>query len=339
MSCTNPYPPAPTTRSLTHYWPRPVNELAQLTPPNFTAEEKERHRIYCYLLMALLADYWTPRKSSKTSSPGASPLYLGHNIAALAVNEGGEILGFDFNHNEIFNSSVEHAEARLLRRLFSRPDYLFPTAYFTFPRGSGSGLFTAIIDAAKDAFENIAAKVEEQKSHYSNALKNVTIYTSLESCAQCSGMMALGAVKRVFYLQPDSGQNAVGNILYNLNLGSSCDAPEPVPACAIDLKQFDALEQEYSKFSVAFTAPTKSTLAVTKQKPASITSFLCTDSARDIFNRTRKALQGAQLKHPTFNPDPSSPGRFLTNAEVLEHAKTFWSVARSHGRRGTPHPR
>src|SRR5438046_1203649 len=104
MSCNTPYPPAPTTGSLTCYWSRPVHDLAQLTPPTFTGEEKERHRIYCYLLMALLADYWTPKKLSKTSSPGASPLYLGHNIAALAVNEGGEILGFDFNHNEIFNS-------------------------------------------------------------------------------------------------------------------------------------------------------------------------------------------------------------------------------------------
>ena len=45
--------------------------------------------------------------------------YLGHNIAAIAVSPTGRIVDFDFNHNELFNSSAEHAEARLLRRLFA----------------------------------------------------------------------------------------------------------------------------------------------------------------------------------------------------------------------------
>jgi tRNA(Arg) A34 adenosine deaminase TadA len=147
----------------------------------------------------------------------------------------GEILGFDFNHNEIFNSSAEHAEARLLRRLFSQPDHLFPTGHFTFLRNPSSGPFEELKDIAKDLVEGIALEFSKHKSHYSNSLKDITIYTSLESCAQCSGMMALGAVKRVVYLQQDAGQNAIGNILYNLNLGSSYYAPEPIPACAIDL--------------------------------------------------------------------------------------------------------
>src|SRR5262249_43677080 len=43
--------------------------------------------------------------------------YLGHNIACLAVDGDGDIIDFDFNHNEVFSSSVEHAESRLIRRL------------------------------------------------------------------------------------------------------------------------------------------------------------------------------------------------------------------------------
>jgi tRNA(Arg) A34 adenosine deaminase TadA len=320
------------------FWSKRVSELAQLTPPDFVDEEKERHRIYCYVLMALLADYWTAKRSSMSSRPGASPLYLGHNIAALAVDDVGAILGFDFNHNEIFNSSVEHAEARLLRRLFSRPDILFPDAFSTLQRGSQSGFIAETIDAVKDGIENVAARVHGRRSHYGLALNKITIYTSLESCAQCSGMMALGGVKQVFYLQSDSGQNAIGNILYNLSPGSSYHAPEPVPACAIDVPQFDALSLAYSSFSLASTPSTKSGSAGTRRTPPSITSFLCTDDARDIFEGARQRLRRERLKYPTFAPNTSARP-CLTNAQVLDHAKRFWEVARSHGRRGTPHPR
>ena len=43
--------------------------------------------------------------------------YRGHNIAALAVGPTGKIIDFEFNHNKL-NSSAEHAEARLVKRVY-----------------------------------------------------------------------------------------------------------------------------------------------------------------------------------------------------------------------------
>src|SRR4029453_8314478 len=47
------------------------------------------------------------------------------------------------------------------------------------------------------------------------SLQNVTLYTSLESCAQCSGVMSLGGVKQVVYLQNDFTAYMIGNIMFN----------------------------------------------------------------------------------------------------------------------------
>ena len=65
---------------------------------------------------------------------------------------------------------------------------------------------------------------------YGNALNGVTVYTSLESCAQCSGVMTLAACRRVVYLQTDPGQYRVGNSLYNLS------RPAPKKATERDLR-------------------------------------------------------------------------------------------------------
>ena len=44
----------------------------------------------------------------------------------------------------------------------------------------------------------------------------VTLYTSLESCAQCSGVMSLAGIKQIVYLQNDFTAYKIGNIMYNL---------------------------------------------------------------------------------------------------------------------------
>ena len=50
--------------------------------------------------------------------------YLGHNIACIAVDGNGEIIDFDFNHNDFFRSSAEHAESRI-------PTVWNPNLYFS----------------------------------------------------------------------------------------------------------------------------------------------------------------------------------------------------------------
>ena len=54
---------------------------------------------------------------------------------------------------------------------------------------------------------------------YGTLLADVSIYTSLESCAQCSGIMALANVREVAYLQYDQGQYLVGNLMYRATRG------------------------------------------------------------------------------------------------------------------------
>ena len=63
------------------------------------------------------------------------------------------------------------------------------------------------------------------RADYSNVLEGVTIYTTLESCAQRSGIMALAKVGSVVFLQTDPGQYSIGNIMRNMTFGTKLEAP------------------------------------------------------------------------------------------------------------------
>ena len=136
---------------LKHYWTRPLGEIVHV---DYAKELKdpaaqERHRIYSYLLMRLIHRFWNGNKNGPFGTyPQRSgqlergrtdrysgdinersdkahiawDRYLGHNIACLAVDGVGHIIDFDFNHNALFRSTAEHAESRLVRRLFSLTD-------------------------------------------------------------------------------------------------------------------------------------------------------------------------------------------------------------------------
>src|SRR5215216_3468107 len=126
------HPPPPSEEPLRTYWNGPVHQLVQLPAPVLCPGAVERHTIFCLLLMGLVSRYWNgnkrgpngtyPWRAKQLKADGRSYLggdYLGHNLACIAVNSRGQIIDFDFNHNEIFSSSVEHAESRLVRRVFS----------------------------------------------------------------------------------------------------------------------------------------------------------------------------------------------------------------------------
>jgi tRNA(Arg) A34 adenosine deaminase TadA len=291
---------------LAQYWQKRVSDLIQvkLAPELANEGVKEHHRIYSLLLMALIVRFWNgnnngplgiyPQRDSQKSGdqdPSADyyrymgdmntsddpqrvgwDRYLGHNIACLAVDGNGEVIDFDFNHNNFFRSSAEHAESRLVRRLFSLAD---------------------LVDNWKTG-QRIPGKSR------AFALKDVTIYTSLESCAQCSGVMSLGRVKQVVYLQNDPGAYRVGNIMYNLagreipGDGSAL-AALPIAASEIGLPYLSELNEKYEHFrdesadgekrndlSRAYFMQSKRSAPNFTQ---SITSFLCTDVARDVFLR------------------------------------------------------
>jgi tRNA(Arg) A34 adenosine deaminase TadA len=320
---------------------------------------QERHRIYCYLLMKLILRFWNGNKSGplgvypqrdRRQLAGPKPAddsprryvgdmnpnpdrnrpnwdrYLGHNIACIAVDGNGSIIDFDFNHNAFFRSSAEHAEARLVRRLFSLTDIF--DSWKTGPRLNN-------------------------KPHAAS-LGDVTLYTSLESCAQCSGVMSLAGVKQIIYLQNDFTAYKIGNIMYNLanrteikdakgNIVTIPGAPVPIPGSEIGLEEFALLNQGNLDFANRMMAGAEFFFKAADgsvDRDPSITSYLCTDDAFEIFEKGSKNLDGLALrspKYPYVDPPPDDPNRILTNEECLIEAANFYQYVDIEGYRGSPH--
>ncbi len=328
---THSQAPSGLSPQLRSYWSRPVSELATLREPIPNVAEQERHRIFALMLMSLVHEYWNGNKRGRrgqypwNEDPAMGPHldedYLGHNIAAIAVNGDGTVLDFDFNHNRLFNSSAEHAEARLVRRAFALAQL--------------SDTWRADVDGRPPPHRAL--------DDYTT-LADVTIYTSLESCAQCAGAMALGRVKRVVYLQTDPGMYFVGRILRNLT-DESLRAPLPFSGGEIGLGYFERLDAAAADFSARvisepfWIGPDRS-----DNKP-SVTSFLCTKPARDIYGEARAEFQ-ALVADPTrltagdYRPgtsDGTPIASAKTNREALAEAADFFTYAVTSVRRGTPH--
>jgi tRNA(Arg) A34 adenosine deaminase TadA len=334
ISKSTTYPPRPDSGRLHELWDAKVKELVLLPVPAFEDGQKERHALYCSLLAALVAHYWNGNKRGREGTypwrekqklPNGTYKggdYLGHNIACIAVDGLGEVVDFDFNHNELFNSSVEHAESRLVRRVFS-------------------------LAQLSDGWATRKSTAPHPPLPYSNVLNDVTIYTSLESCVQCSGIMVLGSVKEVVFLQRDPSQNSIGNILRNLSpADASFAAPLPIPADAFDFEPFTSLDQRYRQFQqkvaeTPFYIPSSSAGASKYDHSPSMTSFLCNDDAMDVYNAERdKFGKTLTAQYPTYKPkSPTGQEnpKTLTNQDVVDHVQRFFSYAISDGRRGTPH--
>jgi tRNA(Arg) A34 adenosine deaminase TadA len=322
-----PDPPVLDPQSpLATYWDKPVCELATLDDAKMPPELKERHYLYSLLVAALVSNYWN---GNKRGQDGTYPWrekqrlpngiyrggqYLGHNIACIGVDGIGEVIDFDFNHNEIFSSSVEHAESRLVRRVFS-------------------------LAQVYDDWRMRRPEDLPKSQGYANLLSNVTIYTSLESCAQCSGIMALGQVKSVVYLQHDPGQFVIGNILWKLTT-SNLKAPLPISADQFSFPYYRALNDAYKDFySRVLQEPFYIDAKGTKDNTQSITSFLCTDIAKSAFDQAAEELKSFTVKYPEYKPTDTEANnpRLLTNLQIQGHTRDFYAYAVASGRRGTPH--
>lgn len=334
--------------NLGRYWTKPVAELAGLPHRTFCSEEAERHRIFSLLTFALIDGYFCgnkngdqgeyPWRSGQRRPDGVykGGRYLGHNIACIAVDENGELVDFDFNHNELFNSSAEHAESRLVRRVFS-------------------------LNQIHDKWQ-LFGPLPLDRREYGTTFYGLTIYTSLESCAQCSGVMTLANAKSVVYLQSDPGQYRVGNMLYNLTRKmdsgaqlagahavrpktvSKYGAPEPIDASAFGFGYKEQLEDGYEQFAKQVKADPerfwwRSAPDAAPNTSDSMTTFLCSDLARDVFAAAAGELASMTVAHGDFAParaDGKNDG-VKTNAEALEQARAFLRHAVEVARRGTPH--
>jgi tRNA(Arg) A34 adenosine deaminase TadA len=330
-------------------WNKPVSSIATLDPIELEPPAKERHRIYALALMSLLRQNWNGNKKGVIGNYPARPNqiwreldkdlflyrprqvsdldvgeqrkvdYLGHNIACLAVDGDGDIIDFDFNHNEVFSSSVEHAESRLIRRIFS-------------------------LTQLEEGW-NLAGNPDA--SAIASNLSNVTVYTTLEPCAQCAGIMTLAAVKEVVYLQKDFGTFCIANILYNLTKHDparpSVSAPRPIRASEIGLPYYDELNSAYEKF-FKNAAIEPFSLPKPANPDQTVTSFLCTDTAYESYKDADSNFQRLQLEYPDWSPpvkqtlkDSGVVPQTKDNKTVLANAQAFIKRMAQVGRRGTPH--
>jgi tRNA(Arg) A34 adenosine deaminase TadA len=292
--------PAVDNDKLKEYWCSPVSELVALREPALSDADVQRHRVFSLMLMALVHHYWNgnkkglkgeyPWNETGDKGPHGDGDYLGHNIAAIAVDAHGRVIDFEFNHNELFNSSAEHAETRLIRRVYAM--------------GQVSDTWIEGDAPARDGGATFA---------------DITVYTSLESCSQCAGAMALARVKEVVYLQTDPGMYLIGNILRNLT-DDKLRAPRPIAASEIGLPYLAELNDEFSRFKVEVESKPFHVLGKREDRSQSVTSFLCTKVARDIYGRARREFEAL--------PATSDPVR---------EAAQFLRYATENGRRGTPH--
>jgi tRNA(Arg) A34 adenosine deaminase TadA len=308
-----------------------------VSPENYKIEEgqKERHRLYCYLLMAITKHYWNGKKYGNN---GEYPLnmvnhgkfenndYLGHNIASIAVDAYGDIIDFEFNHNNIFNSTTEHAEARMIKRVIS---------------------LTQINDSWKTKLNTNLGNKKDKK----NTFEDVVIYTTLESCSQCAGIMALARVKEIVYLQTDPGMYLIGNILRNLTRKiedvpgtGGFLSPMPISGRDIGLDSFDELNTNYKKYKeIVKEVPFYRPFNGEANYSDSVTSFLCTDYSYKTYKNISEKFEQMNdfdLKYPDYKPTYNN-GEIIdsskTNKAVLEEVKDFFNYAKEKGFRGTPH--
>lgn len=348
-------------------WNKPLNQVVAIdldlhrdAPELAEGGMRERHRIYCHLLMKLIVRFWNgnkrgplgvyPRRAQQEDVAQAPPQpgqparyrgdmmgnpgglrvnwdrYLGHNIACIAVDGDGEIIDFEFNHNDLFRSSAEHAESRMVRRLFS----------------------------LTDIFDNWRTGQRVGKPRAAS-LSDVTLYTTLESCAQCAGVMSLAGIKQIVYMQNDFTAYKIGNIMYKLanrvdvidlqgHVTTIPGAPIPIAGSDIELEEFDRLNAANLAFAKDIVAAGKANDLTRaffvphdgeSDFDPSITSFLCTDAARAIFVDGAAKLD-AELKYPTFSNRPDDKD-VLTNEDCRAHCRSFYTYADIEGYRGSPH--
>ena len=335
---------------LAKYWDAPLHEVATVPLFECSPEDAERHRICCQMVMALVAGYWNGNKRGaggdypwrpNQQNPGGlyqGGDYLGHNIACIAVDGNGSIMDFDFNHNEILNSSAEHAEARLVCRVFSLNQLYrgwatrakHDQALEAFSRLAAQPAFNAAEAAARSGLPPMS--LPPKSVDYMSVLSDVTVYTSLESCAQCSGIMALGKVKAVVYVQRDYGMYAIGNLMRNLTT-DALRAPLPIPASDIGLPYFDQLNDGFRAFFEQVQNTPFWINGDKVDKSPSITSFLCTDTAKQIVESAATEFGRCEAAFPEFRPRTEA----RSNQELLTHARDFLEYAVTFGDRGTAH--
>lgn len=135
-------------------------------------------------------------------------------------------------------------------------------------------------------------------------LKGYTLYTTLEPCAMCSGMMTLTQVTRTVFGQRDPDY---GDALQRLQLDSRACAHGygPYPRAV-------AVEQAPDVVSAGLDS------AYQRRQPERIVAFLASGAARPLFARAAARLARYRVQHPENQARLDSARRFLARLPRTE---------------------
>ncbi|MEJ2199679.1 MAG: hypothetical protein P8X63_01490 [Desulfuromonadaceae bacterium] len=232
------------------------------------------------LKLAPEAIYWQTERDYIGALAAYSVVYQGwqtdnkrgYNIGSVLLNDtspDGRLVFWARNCNSITENETQHGEVRLMLG------------------------YLAKLHAARQQGE----PVPDIKN-----LAGYTVYTTLEPCAQCAGMMTLQEVYRTVYGQSDPG---FGKAIERLELDSSAlpdgypPYPRPVISERATIIYCDQLEAAYTEYQ--------------KQtgQQGHITDFLKSEPAKNIFAAAYDEFMSYEPKVPEIN------GRFLTEAKHL----------------------
>ncbi|CAN7393287.1 hypothetical protein LJR098_003351 [Rhizobium sp. LjRoot98] len=259
---------------------------ANIEAPIFqlTDVEKERHSFFLGGLCALVYERWAidrSRKETRAAYAEAFPghdfcEYGGHNIGAFVVNGRNEIVCFALNQNRRENNPLAHAETRAIAR-------------------------TVEIRNSEQY------RAGTTRANYDDLLVGFKVYTTLESCTLCSGVMDLANIGEVVFAQEDPGQHGIGNLLYEWGRRQGAHgASRPIKADFFDgYKHLSDARDIFSK----------------GDGPKGATAFLQSIEAYKAFG----TIAG------TFRQTKSTV--FQENAWVLEHVQqqVSWRLAQQCG--------
>lgn len=129
------------------------------------------------------------------------------------------------------------------------------------------------------------------EKHRSFNLKGFTIYTTLEPCVMCAGMMTMTAVKRVVYGQRDVAYSKAFERLAvdTRPIGGFAPYPRQVVAQASKISFCGELDEEYREF-------------LEEDEEKILAKFLASDDAKNIYEKAASTFLNYKIKFEDNKP-------------------------------------